>query len=100
MCPTCGHAPVLHVPDGLGSATCVACVMLRSSGNQDTAFTGICTEKFVFKLTRSEMEQAMVASKDSYPQRTECIECGMDWLMHKGYLCPDGNSTFVPLVNS
>lgn len=95
QCPICYHPPIRHIEDGTGH-TCLVCLYLASSGNTNK----ICTLKFEFKLSTREMEQARIADKGSYPPRTVCAECYCTWESHEGYLCPTGDSTFVPDLDS
>jgi hypothetical protein len=104
QCPVCHHPPIQHKPDGTGT-TCVVCAfMLEESLVQ--ALRGnvvrvprVCTLKFEFKLSQREREQAALADKESYPPKTVCVECDCAWEAHQGYLCPTGDSTFVPLLD-
>jgi hypothetical protein len=101
VCPQCGDAPIQHIGDGYGGHTCLTCIAranLRKQGNILPGYSGICTMGFGFKLSLREREQASRASKDAYPMHTVCIECGMEWCQHTGYLCPSGDSTFIPLL--
>lgn len=92
-CPICGHAPIRHVEDGTG-ATCLVCLAGRQLG-----FTqSVCTLKFEFKLSKREREQAELADKGSYAPRTMCAVCYCYWEAHSGYLCPSGDSTFLPYL--
>jgi hypothetical protein len=93
MCEKCGHAPLMHEEDGTG-ATCIVCKVER----QIYGSRIICTERFIFPISRSEREQAGRANPDSYPGTIVCAECGCIWWQHIGYLCPDGISTFLPLI--
>jgi hypothetical protein len=104
QCPLCHHPPIQHVPDGTG-ATCVVCAFLLEEalvqalrGNV-VKIQHVCTLQFAFKLSQREREQAALADKGSYPPRTICAECDCYWEAHKGYLCPTGDSTFVPLLD-
>jgi hypothetical protein len=103
QCPLCHHPPIRHVPDGSGH-TCVVCQFLAQQ-TLENALRGlpvhpvtICTAGFKFKLSQREREQAAVADKNSYPAKTVCAECDCTWESHMGYLCPTGDSTFVPLL--
>lgn len=102
-CQACGHAPIMHVQDGLYTV-CRVCYLLADEG-QLQRMTGrltICTNQFKFHLPRVEREQAARADKDSFPPHTVCAvpDCGFEWQQHMGYLCPSGDSTFVPLIES
>lgn len=107
QCPVCHHPPIHHRPDGTG-ATCAVCVFLAEQAVKEMAERGIfqttvikiCTLKFQFKLSQREREQAEVADKASWPPKTVCAECDCLWEAHKGYLCPTGDSTFVPVIES
>ena len=101
QCPTCHHAPIRHVEDGLGGATCLVCLWIAQEARRNARIEPhICTLKFEFKLSKREREQAERADKGSYPQNTTCAECYCAWRAHSGYLCPSGDSTFVPLLDS
>lgn len=101
QCPLCNHPPIRHEPDGTG-ATCIVCLWLANQDIQNHKSTPrkICTLKFEFKLSRAEREQAVKADKNAYPQHQECAKCYCEWMAHIGYLCPSGDSTFVPLFDS
>lgn len=115
MCPDCGHPPIRHKADGL-TATCLVCLFiledqLRNAADHSDArginIAKVCTRRFKFRLSEHERVQAMAADKQSYPERTVCIAvdadgntCGVEWMAHHGYLCPSGDSTFVPLINT
>jgi hypothetical protein len=67
----------------------------------------ICTRRFQFKLSFTERMQAMAADKASFDQKTLCAAIGPDgqicnheWRQHWGYLCPSGDSLFVPVIES
>ena len=107
-CPDCHHPPLRHVPDGLG-ATCVVCafelreLLLKATAGvllQTTRIPKICTRKFEFHIQGREREQAMLADKGSYEPHTVCILCACEWMQHLGYLCPTGDSLFVPLLET
>lgn len=103
-CSNCGHLPIHHVQDGLHT-TCRACQLLANEGaivygkrwNQSM----VCHNRFRFKLSRVEREQAARADKGSYPMHTICAQpdCAFEWCQHMGYLCPSGDSTFIPLLD-
>ena len=107
QCPVCHHPPIRHVPDGTG-ITCLVCQLMAHeainavlAGSPYTIrIPKICTLKFEFKLSQREREQAMAASKDAHPARTICAECNCAWEAHAGWLCPTGDSTFMPLVET
>lgn len=95
-CQTCGHAPIMHIQDG-PLTICRVCKLLYDEGSINT----VCLNQFRFKLPRVEREQAARADKDSYPPHTICAveDCGFEWQQHMGYLCPSGDSTFLPLLD-
>lgn len=93
-CPDCHHPPLRHISDGTG-VTCLVCNFMAKE--RGAGF--VCTRKFEFKLSQREREQAMRADKGTFPQRTICAECNCEWVMHTGYLCPTGDSTFLPLLD-
>lgn len=100
QCPVCHHPPIRHVSDGTG-ATCLVCLWLAEQAKLYGKLpVNVCTCRFTFKLSQRERDQAEKATKTSYPQMTVCAECGLEWRGHSGYLCPDGDSTFVPLLDS
>lgn len=90
MCPDCQHAPIAHV-----EGYCIVCEHEVKKKVRNGATP--CFHIFAFKLTKSEREQAMKASKTSYEQDDLCAMCGLEWMQHHGYLCPSGDSTFVLL---
>lgn len=95
-CNRCGHARIRHVQDGLGS-TCLVCLALyRNPGMAGN----VCTERMTFKLSQTEREQAARASKETYPPRTICAVCECEWTQHMGFLCPSGDDTFLPLLDT
>lgn len=100
QCPVCQHPPIRHIEDGTG-ASCLVCLWLvqRDIAEGKTPHK-VCTLKFEFKLSKREREQAVLADKGSYPPMTVCAECWCDWRAHEGYLCPTGDSTFVPDLDS
>jgi hypothetical protein len=100
LCSICHHAPIMHVEDGLGTATCAVCLKLRELSAHDTTYRGVCSEKFIFRISKAEQEQARAASKELYPQKQYCLNCAMMYMQHWGVLCPDGNSTFLPLIQT
>jgi hypothetical protein len=95
-CETCGHAPILHVPDG----PCLGCIGQAGMQDKLTESTQVCTKRFTFQLSQREREQAIKADKESYPQWTVCVMCGAWWCQHKGYLCVTGDSTFLPYLET
>lgn len=103
-CPVCHHPPIRHVEDGTG-ASCLVCLYQHHRWIEQGVgpfAPKICTKKFTFKLSKHEREQAAIASKESYPQQTICAQpsCGCEWRAHLGYLCPSGDSTFIPDLDS
>lgn len=104
QCPVCYHPPIQHMPDGTGS-TCIVCqfyateMIHQAMAGHVVMIPKVCTLKFNFKLSQREREQAAIADKKSYPAKTMCTECDCLWEGHKGYLCPTGDSTFVPLLD-
>ncbi len=70
------------------------------SGFGGTKSGKICTVRFEFKLTEAEREQAEKADKGSFERWTMCGVCYYTWEQHSGFLCPSGDSTFVPLLDS
>lgn len=48
-------------------------------------------------LSRREKEQAILAPKDSYPERMPCLSCGYFWMQHKGNLCPAQPGGLLPV---
>ena len=99
QCPLCLHPPIRHVEDGTG-ATCLICAWLAEQDRKNYKLPRhVCTVKFNFKLSKHEREQAERADKASYPPRTVCAECYCYWEAHSGYLCPTGDSTFLPLLD-
>jgi hypothetical protein len=100
QCPMCQHPPIRHLEDGTGH-TCIVCLWMAAeaakSGHESNK---VCTLKFEFRLSKREREQAVLADKESYPPMTICAECWCDWRAHEGYLCPTGDSTFVPDLDS
>jgi hypothetical protein len=105
-CPYCQHAPIRHVRDGTGYS-CLVCLFLAEQAVMDAAAGrpafpppgGVCTVGFQFKLSQREREQAASADKGSWPPRQVCAACFCEWQQHEGYLCPTGDSTFVPLLD-
>jgi hypothetical protein len=97
QCPVCQHPPIRHVSDGTGT-TCIICAFLAAQEPWKVNHK-ICTLKFEFKLSLREREQAEIADKGSWPQTQLCAECDCEWRAHHGYLCPTGDSTFVPLLD-
>jgi hypothetical protein len=96
-CPTCSHPPIRHVQDGTGW-TCIVCEFeVRERLNDRIR---VCTTAQVFKLTQTEREQATRGAKDSYPPRTVCAQCSYTWESHLGFLCPNGDDTFLPLLDT
>jgi len=104
QCPVCHHPPIQHKPDGMG-VSCLVCVFMAERAVEDAVngyvvnIPKVCTLKFEFKLSQREREQAVLADKGSYPPKTVCAECDTTWEAHMGYLCPTGDSTFVPLLD-
>jgi hypothetical protein len=94
QCPICNHPPIRHVPDGIG-ATCIVCAFMATQG----PLRQICTLKFEFKLSQREREQAEKADKGSWQPHVICVNCDCEWMAHSGYLCPTGDSTFLPLLD-
>ena len=95
-CPACHHAPIRHEEDGIGS-TCIVCLWLHQRDiSEGRRPHDVCTVKFAFRLSKHEREQATKAAKSTYPQRTICLICNCEWRAHTGFLCPTGDSTFVP----
>lgn len=100
QCPLCQHPPIRHVTDGTGT-TCVVCLYMAERDRVEARLPRkVCTLGFQFKLSLREREQAAKADKGSYPQGTICIECMCEWRAHEGYLCPTGDSTFLPLLDA
>jgi len=97
-CPQCGHIKIQHSPDGLGFS-CAICLFLERE-KQPLPGGKVCTMKFKFKLSQSEVEQAKKADKESFPPRTICAICNFTWQQHMGFLCPTGDDTFLPLLES
>jgi hypothetical protein len=101
QCPTCGHTPIMHIQDGT-TTVCRLCHFLNDQGQLER-YTGlrlICMREFKFKLSRVEREQAAKADRETYKPHTICADCDYEWQQHMGYLCPSGDSTFVPLLDS
>jgi hypothetical protein len=94
-CPMCGHAPIMHDGETGNEGECRICKFLVGQGQTKK----VCNMRFQFKLSYEERYQASKASKDSYPMHTVCTECGFEWCQHRGYLCPSGDSTFLPLLD-
>lgn len=94
----CGHPRIRHVQDGTGW-TCVVCAFEIKEGINPNRKT-VCTRKQNFKLSQYERDQAMAASKESYPQHIVCAICFFEWMNHAGYLCPTGDDTFLPLLDA
>lgn len=99
-CDICKHPPIKHVPDGSGSWICLVCEMLVRTGSVFYGQMVIvpCRKQMKFKLTQSEREQAAKADPESFPSHITCGECGFAWMNHLGYLCPSGDSTFIPML--
>ena len=72
---------------------------MRRKGRSTRVPPPICTLKFEFKLSRHEREQAALADKGSYEPMTVCAACDCEWRSHQGYLCPTGDSTFIPVLD-
>jgi len=87
-CPSCGHWKANH---GKGTG-CSICRNLHP--------WKICNEFFPSRLSRSEIDQARAADKDSFPSQTVCAVCFEIWMAHTGYLCPNGQTLFVPLLTA
>jgi hypothetical protein len=100
-CPVCHHPPIQHIEDG-ARATCLICSFLamKSAEYGHAKIPHICTRKFQFKLSLAERTQAMAASKASFEQKQLCAVCNCEWRQHWGYLCPSGDSLFVPVIES
>ena len=95
-CPDCGHPKIRHVQDGLGM-TCLVCDFLQ----REKQLSGkVCTRVFQFKLSQVEREQAARAAKDTFPPHTVCAICTYEWQQHMGMLCPNGDDTFLPLLDT
>jgi hypothetical protein len=86
----------MHIQDGL-TTVCRVCKLLSDRGV--VPGQRICHNQFVFKIPRAEREAAARADRGAYPPRTRCAVCYADWEQHMGYLCPSGDSIFVPFVN-
>lgn len=97
QCPLCHHPPIRHVSDGTGYS-CLICLFLAAQEPWRTDHK-VCLLKFEFKLSQREREQAEKADHGSWPQNQVCAECECDWRAHSGYLCPTGDTTFVPLLD-
>lgn len=96
-CLGCGHPKIRHIQDGL-RIDCIVCVHLL---REDATFNRpVCHVKFNFKLSESEREQAAAANKESFDRHIKCAVCLGEWQEHMGYLCPSGDSTFMPLLES
>ena len=93
----CGHPRIRHMSDGYGWV-CQICMFLNMQDS--STYNNVCTRPQLFKLSQREREQAARAAKDSYPPHTVCVMCGYEWLQHMGYLCPSGDDTFLPLLDS
>lgn len=95
-CEKCGHVPIRHI-----EGTCLVCLFLneqiKAGAIVHRKYAGICTERFTFHLSEQERTQAKMASPDAYKQDDICSNCGQYWVMHEGYLCPSGDSTFILL---
>lgn len=99
-CDLCGHPPIRHIQDGR-SWYCLVCESLVRNGVRlNGLLATLCTQQMNFKLSEHERAQASIADKASYPPRTICAECFYEWEEHMGYLCPSGDSTFIPLLNA
>jgi hypothetical protein len=95
-CPICHHPPIRHVSDVIGN-TCLVCIWMLKEGQIRPE--GVCTRKFNFKLPLQERIQAASAARDSYEPRRVCVNCACTWEQHWGFLCPNGDSVFVPLLD-
>jgi hypothetical protein len=107
-CPKCHHPPLRHVPDGLGT-TCLVCLwelqeLIKRSAHGllsgQERVPRVCTQRFEFTIQGREREQAMRAYKEAFEPHTVCIQCACDWQQHMGYLCPSGDTLFVPLLET
>lgn len=95
-CPMCGHAPIMHEGESGNEGECQICKFLMIQGKVAI----VCNMRFQFKLTWAERHYAMKGDKNSFPMHTVCAECAFEWCQHKGFLCPSGDSTFLPLLES
>ena len=84
----------MHMEEGF-STVCRVCWLLYDQGVVKT----ICIRSFKFKIPKAEREAAARADRGAYPPRTRCAVCYADWEQHMGYLCPSGDSVFIPFVN-
>lgn len=90
-CPTCGHFRTRHIK-GEG---CLICAFEIVKGWRK----GLpCMEFFKSRLSQLEIDQARAASKDAFAGTTRCATCLEIWWSHDGYLCPNGETVFVPLI--
>ena len=43
-------------------------------------------------MTPQEKQKAMQVSPKEYPEHLPCMNCGREWMQHKGTLCPHPDS--------
>lgn len=90
-CEDCGHFRTRHVKH----VGCLVCNFLASKKMLNHI---PCKNVFKSRLPQSEIDQAVLVAKDSYPGRTRCATCLEIWWAHEGMLCPNGETLFVPLI--
>lgn len=107
MCDLCLHPKIRHIKDGSGS-TCIVCTWIVEQKKKGQPVVGMggpphggtCTRRFTFMLNQAEREQAQKAPKDSFEPWIMCAVCYYNWQQHEGFLCPSGDSTFIPLLDN
>ena len=99
-CDACGHFKAQHTH--FGCQTCrklLALAKREPSAAPYVTVPYICKQQFRFKLSLNDREQAAkFDNKTQYENRALCAVCFYEWMEHTGYLCPTGDSTFVPAI--
>lgn len=91
-CDHCSHWKTRHVP----SFGCIICSFEIKQGMRDPK--KMCMNWFASRLSQREIAQAVAADKKAYERSTRCASCLEIWLSHEGFLCPNGETLFVPLI--
>ena len=100
-CDICHHPPIHHIPDDSGSWICLVCEMLVRTGSviEGKLVVSACRKQMNFKLSQDERDQAAKAPRDSFPPHIVCGSCFFTFEQHRGFLCPTGDDTFIPLLD-